>query len=738
MSIDAMLRIGITGLNTHQQVLRNVSNNIVNVNTEGYDRKITTLKQEIAGAGGVGVSVAQVQRITDTFLSRQVQISRSDTSNFEVQAEFHDRLQAIFGSPNQNITLSARIESMFEAISTLPIEPDNLVRQTDTVNGLQDMANEITRLYDNIQLLRGEADTQIVAAVKEINALLSQIRDLNESIGRESAIPGRDVSALAESRDLALEKLSDFLDIRTFKFNASSSSQISDLGFIGVSGANGIVLVDSLLRGLSYTSPGQVTPSTRFNQIVVGKVQSDGTIDTEPNQGIIDSNIVSGSLKGLLEMRDKTLPDLAAELGEFSAKLTDKLNAVHNANTTVPAPSSLSGRNTGLIIGDAANFTGVVTFATVNASNNFVNRIEVDFTAGETSINGAAASATTLTTLGDVITAVNGTLGSTALSLSAGALTFTAPVGATGVSILQNTSDANGEALRAGRGFSHFFGLNDLMTADREAHYDTGLAATVSHNLVAGGTTTIEIRNSTNTVAKTFDLTVTNINTRGSTFQSVLDELNDTANLGNFGTFAIGTNGDLTFTPTSTFSDYQPIVTNDTTNRGSTGLSLENLFGIGPKFLADAADDVTVVSTIKSDPSKIALARLDTSAAAVAGTVPALTVGDATGAVALHNLADTVVSFDAAGNLNATSGTLTSYAALLISDISSQAAFTDLSALDQRALLNELTQRLDNITGVNMDEELAQLIIFENAYNASARLIAVAQELFDTLLSIVR
>ena len=163
--------------------------------------------------------------------------------------------------------------------------------------------------------------------------------------------PGATYPRWLRSRDLALEKLSDFLDIRTFKFNASSSSQIPDLGFIGVSGANGVVLVDSLLRGLSYSSPGQVTPSTTFNQIVVGKVESDGTIDTDPNQGIIDSNIVSGSLKGLLEMRDKILPDLAAELGEFSAKLTDQLNAVHNANTTVPAPSSLSGRNTGLIIG---------------------------------------------------------------------------------------------------------------------------------------------------------------------------------------------------------------------------------------------------------------------------------------------------------------------------------------------------------------------------------------------------
>ena len=622
---------------------------------------------------------------------------------------------------------------MFEAIWTLPIEPDNLIRQTDAVNGLQDMADEITRLYDNIQLLRGEADSQIVSAVAEINSLLKQIRDLNESIARETSIPGRDASALAESRDLALEKLSDFLDIRTFKFNASDASQIPDLGFIGVSGANGVVLIDSLLRGLSYASPGQVTPSTTFNQIVVGKVESDGTIDTTPNQGIIDSNIASGELKGLLEMRDKILPELAAELGEFSAKLTDQINVIHNANTAVPPSSSLSGRNTGLISGDATNFTGVVTLATTNASNNFVNRTVIDFINGTVNTNGGGASATTLTTLGDVVTAVNTALGANTMSLTAGTLKFTAPTGSTGVSILQ---DATSPALRADRGFSHFFGLNDLLTADREAHFETGLAATISHNLGAGGTTTIQLRDSKNTIAKTFDLTVTNINLRGTTFQSVLDELNATANLGNFGTFALGTTGARTFTPASAFSDFQPVVTSDTTNRGSTGLSLENLFGIGPKHLADAADDVTVVSTIKNDPSKIALARLDTSATAVAGTVPALTVGDATGAVALQGLQDTVVSFSAAGNLSATSLTLSSYAELLISDISSQAAFTDLGAQDQRALLNELTQRLDNTTGVNMDEELAQLVIFENAYNASARLIAVAQELFDTLLSI--
>jgi flagellar hook-associated protein 1 FlgK len=39
----------------------------------------------------------------------------------------------------------------------------------------------------------------------------------------------------------------------------------------------------------------------------------------------------------------------------------------------------------------------------------------------------------------------------------------------------------------------------------------------------------------------------------------------------------------------------------------------------------------------------------------------------------------------------------------------------------------------DNIKGVNLDEELAQLILFEQAFNAAARVIAVIQEMMDTL-----
>jgi flagellar hook-associated protein 1 FlgK len=63
--------------------------------------------------------------------------------------------------------------------------------------------------------------------------------------------------------------------------------------------------------------------------------------------------------------------------------------------------------------------------------------------------------------------------------------------------------------------------------------------------------------------------------------------------------------------------------------------------------------------------------------------------------------------------------------------ISDQAKF-DSDALDMS------TQRYQSDTGVNLDEEIANLQVLQNAYAASARLLTVVQEMFDTLEQAVR
>jgi flagellar hook-associated protein 1 FlgK len=52
-----------------------------------------------------------------------------------------------------------------------------------------------------------------------------------------------------------------------------------------------------------------------------------------------------------------------------------------------------------------------------------------------------------------------------------------------------------------------------------------------------------------------------------------------------------------------------------------------------------------------------------------------------------------------------------------------------------RAVLEGTEAELTSVRGVNLDEEAARLIEFQVAYNANAKVISVAQELFDSLLA---
>lgn len=59
-----------------------------------------------------------------------------------------------------------------------------------------------------------------------------------------------------------------------------------------------------------------------------------------------------------------------------------------------------------------------------------------------------------------------------------------------------------------------------------------------------------------------------------------------------------------------------------------------------------------------------------------------------------------------------------------------------LSQAASETLLRQSMSALQSVAGVNMDEEAARLIQFEQHYNASARLISMAKEMFDALLSL--
>jgi flagellar hook-associated protein 1 FlgK len=304
-------------------------------------------------------------------------------------------------------------------------------------------------------------------------------------------------------------------------------------------------------------------------------------------------------------------------------------------------------------------------------------------------------------------------------------MSFTATAGTDGVAMLQDTTSPSS---RGGRSFSHFFGMNDLLEARVPAHFDTGLTGAATHGFGATGTVAISFRGPGGVEAANYTL---DFSATGATVNAAITDLN-TAFSG-YATFALDSNGKLTVTPASGYENYDMAVSSDTTARGATGVTFSRFFGLGDRYRMDQAFDVDVKSAIKADPTQMALARLDTGAGA---GVPALTSGDNRGATELFALSTSNFTFDAAGDLPSLTTSLSSYAGYFLSSISLEADRLSSLRDDRETLRDEIQIRRDSVTGVDLDEELANMIVYQNAYNAAARLITTANQMFDTLLGI--
>ena len=157
------------------------------------------------------------------------------------------------------------------------------------------------------------------------------------------------------------------------------------------------------------------------------------------------------------------------------------------------------------------------------------------------------------------------------------------------------------------------------------------------------------------------------------------------------------------------------------------------MFGLGRRYQMEQATGLTIDPQILAQPKYLALAHLAFDPTTQPGDVVAA-IADSSGAQALADLATTTVGFAAAGDLRTTAASLGDYASLIIGNTSNKAAAVNQMQQAADAVKTEVESRRTSTEGVNLDEELSNMIIYQQAYNAAARLVTVAKDLYDTLL----
>jgi len=133
----------------------------------------------------------------------------------------------------------------------------------------------------------------------------------------------------------------------------------------------------------------------------------------------------------------------------------------------------------------------------------------------------------------------------------------------------------------------------------------------------------------------------------------------------------------------------------------------------------DAASGMSVSSTITANTRKIA-----------AGTT---TNGDGGNALLMADLQNELAFNSVTWSSESGSYTFDEYYNAVVSTIGIESFSAQATLRQQEGIMLQLNSRRESISGVSIDEEMIKMIKFQQAYNASARMISVVDEMLDAL-----
>ncbi|SCA57874.1 conserved hypothetical protein [Candidatus Terasakiella magnetica] len=756
-SITLALHTAKDGLLAMQSALGTVAENVSNANTEGYSRKIVNLETRVVEGNGAGVQISEVTRTVDEGLMRDVREENAALYQYDVKDSYYQRMEELFGSPGDNTSISHIMSELVGSLEMLSTSPNSTLNKQETIRWAMNSVDKIQDMATEIQDLRLQADVDLAEAATEANELIHAIADMNDKIIRNQAV-SNDVSDLKDKRDMALDELSTLMDIQYFQRTN---------GEVAVFSRGGTVLVDSDAQTISHTRAAASGPTISHAQ--------GGFTGIKVNSYDITNDLLGGKMKGLVDLRDGALNDMQRTLDELSEEMQEAVNDIHNMGMSFPGNQSYEGQNyfadvsaqtmefgsgsdTRMVLFNSdgeqqatttlatlfqdttgSNDDGIDYGATGNNGTQIIN-IEEVATRMEEWLDGEGATATISfsetdhgfmnITIGDssmylafrdeyADTTVGESIGDLGLTHQNASITFDASGESDGSGNYSHTTESHS-------GFANFMGLNDFFVDNQVADtYESKVVPTTSTT----SATTLFFYDQDSGVGSGNDkhsgagFTVQ----AGLTLEELATEINNDATL----------NGELEAVVVPEGSGERLRITHTEGKElviaeVNGGTMLSDL-GIAESNIG-LAQEINVRTSLQSTPSLVAAQRVQfDSTIGIAGGEYYTAASDNSNAVGMAEAMTTSHDFDAAGSFIVGSKSLMDYSIDVLASSASLSANNSSDRDTQQVLVDSLKNKSDTFKGVNLDEELSQLILYEQAYAASARVVSVINEMFDVL-----
>ncbi len=655
--------IGVSGIAAAQAGLLTVEHNVVNANTPGYSRQVTTQATNIAvntgaGAMGQGVHVQTIKRMYDSYVNSQVNTAQTQVSQLDAFYSEISQIDNLLADPNAG--LSPALQSFFTGVQQVASNPSLLPARQSMISSAQTLVTRFQDIQSRISEIADEVNGRITDAVSEINAYAVQIADVNQRIVVAEAAYQQPANDLLDQRDQLVSELNKRIRVQT-----STNSNGSYNVYIG----NGQQLVvGSQVMQLTATAS-----TSDPSKIVVGLKTNSGTLQMP------DSLIVGGQLGGLVDFRNRSLDSVANDLGRIAASVALTFNAQHalgqdlqgNISGGVGFVGNFFFVPSPMVLPNAGNTGSGSVSASLAAPSNSGN-FYTNLTNSNYQVTFGAAGAYTITRLSDQQTVGSGS-GAGSVTVDGVAITIGAVGNSGDTFVIKPVADAAMTISVDGR----IAADPRLIAAAAPVRTTPNQTNTGSMTISQGSVTT---GYSTAGLPATLSATATTLNGVPGTWTAVYSD----------GTSSAPSSGNVPLTAgTATLAKI-------TFN----GMSFDI------KGSPAAGDQFTVqrnTAGVQDGRNAVLFAKLQTQNTVSGGTA----------------------TFQAAFSS-------------LVADNGIMTRETKVKMDAQGAVLKQAQSAREALSGVNLDEEAAEMLKFQRAYQASSKILEIGNQLFDTILSLGR
>ncbi|WP_434137236.1 flagellar hook-associated protein FlgK [Photobacterium leiognathi] len=310
-----LMQLGISGLRTSQKQLDVTSHNISNVHTPGYSRQVVDQKAADAQWSGgnyygSGAYIDSVNRAYDQFAARELTLSTTQLEESNVRQQ-HMMMLDDFTSKSAVNTVNS-MNDFYNSVRSLSDHPNDLGSRQTVLESANQAANSFNHSYETLTNIRRDVNEQLDVTLERVNALGQELAAINTSL-QELPDGDKNHDLLDKQRGL-INELAKYTKVTVL----ADKGSLADKVIIG-SG-------DTLVSGVESSQLKMVSgdPDLEDKQIAI----------VNGNQAkAIKSDHIGGGLGAMLSIRDDVIDKSLDEMGRMAIGFSKQINDLQQSGT---------------------------------------------------------------------------------------------------------------------------------------------------------------------------------------------------------------------------------------------------------------------------------------------------------------------------------------------------------------------------------------------------------------------